>query len=533
MNEAKRAVIYARFSSDNQREESIDAQVRACKAYCKGKGYLVTHIYRDEAKSGTKLAGRDAYNQMLADAKDDLFDVVIFHKVDRNARNEFDYYTTKRTLTQLGIKYEYAVQNIDNTPEGQMMESMLVGFAAYYSRNLAKETKKGLNENAYKAQFNGGTAPFGYKIIDKHYVIDEREAEGVRMIFRMYLDGKGYTEIARALAEKGYRTKSGKNFSKVSLHDILRNEKYIGIYTFNKVTKKSDGTRNSHGKPSEELIRVENAVPAIISKDDFIMVQKIKADNQKHAARFRASVPYLLTGKIFCEHCGSAMNGHRMRRNEKEYSYYACNRKERVAGETCPNKYINSEALERWVIDSIKQCVFTPQNMANIAKEMANQYADHTKNSKNRLIQLKRQKAALEKRMGGLYDIMELNGVDDYNLDRLKAVKAQIDDIENEMASCRADENAPTLTAEQIEATLKALQEKLGTGDEIARRFLINTFVDKIVVGEKNISMRLSMENILDSFGQTVNERLVPRTRSIRLVEIVCTTNCSTLRLAG
>ena len=145
----QRAVIYARFSSDNQREESIDAQVRACKAYCKGKGYLVTHIYRDEAKSGTKLAGRDAYNQMLDDAKDDLFDVVIFHKVDRNARNEFDYYTTKRTLTQLGIKYEYAVQNIDNTPEGQMMESMLVGFAAYYSRNLAKETKKGLNENAY------------------------------------------------------------------------------------------------------------------------------------------------------------------------------------------------------------------------------------------------------------------------------------------------------------------------------------------------------------------------------------------------
>lgn len=529
----QRAVIYARFSSDNQREESIDAQVRACKAYCKGKGYLVTHIYRDEAKSGTKLAGRDAYNQMLADAKDDLFDIVIFHKVDRNARNEFDYYTTKRTLTQLGIKYEYAVQNIDNTPEGQMMESMLVGFAAYYSRNLAKETKKGLNENAYKAQFNGGTAPFGYKIVDKHYVIDEREAEGVRMIFRMYLDGIGYTEIAKALAEKGYKTKLGRNFSKVSLHDILRNEKYIGIYTFNKVTKKSDGTRNSHGKPSEELIRIENAIPPIISKEDFIMVQKIKADNQKHASRFRASVPYLLTGKIFCEHCGSAMNGHRMRRNEKEYSYYACNRKERVAGEVCPNKYINSEALERWVIESIEQCVFTPQNMANIAEEMANQYTSHTKNSKNRLIELKRQKAALEKRMGGLYDIMELNGVDDYNLDRLKAVKAQIVDVENEIACCRANENAPTLTAEQIEATLKALHENLGTGDEIAKRFLINTFVDKIVVGEKNISMRLSMENILDSFGQTVNERLVPRTRTPKIVEIVCTISCSQLRLAS
>lgn len=533
MNEAKRAVIYARFSSDNQREESIDAQVRACKAYCKGKGYLVTHIYRDEAKSGTKLAGRDAYNQMLADAKDDLFDVVIFHKVDRNARNEFDYYTTKRTLTQLGIKYEYAVQNIDNTPEGQMMESMLVGFAAYYSRNLAKETKKGLNENAYKAQFNGGTAPFGYKIVDKHYVIDEREADGVRMIFKMYLSGQGYLEISKALAEKGYKTKSGKNFSKASIHDILRNEKYIGTYTFNRITKKADGTRNSHGKPSEELIRIENAVPAIISKNDFVMVQKIKDDNRKHAARFLSPKPYLLTGKIFCEHCGSPMNGHRIHRAGKEYSYYGCNRKERVAGENCPNKLVNSVNLEKWVMASIEQSVFAPHNMSKIASDMEKQYATNASQSKNRRKQLNRQKVALEKRMSGLYDIMEQNGVDKFNLDRLNAVKAQILDVENEIACCRSEESAPMLTAAQIEATLQEMRKKLIGGDEQACRFLVNLFVEKIVVGQKNISMQLSMENILDSMGNTVYERLVPRTRTPNIVEIVCTISCSQLRLAS
>lgn len=533
MSNVKRAVIYARFSSDNQREESIDAQVRACKSYCKNKGYLVTHIYRDEAKSGTKLVGRDAYNQMLVDAKDDLFDIVIFHKVDRNARNEYDYYTTKRTFAQLGIKYEYAVQNIDNTPEGQMMESMLVGFAAYYSRNLAKETKKGLNENAYKAQFNGGTAPFGYKIVDKHYVIDEREADGVRMIFKMYLSGQGYLEISKALAEKGYKTKSGKNFSKASIHDILRNEKYIGTYTFNRITKKADGTRNSHGKPSEELIRVENAVPAIISKSDFVMVQKIKDDNRKHAARFLAPKPYLLTGKIFCEHCGSPMNGHRIHRAGKEYSYYGCNRKERVAGERCPNKLVNSVNLEKWVMTSIEQSVFTPRNMARIASDMERQYAAIVSQSKDRQKQLSIQKAALEKRMSGLYDIMELNGVDKFNLDRLNAVKAQIVDIENEMASCRADENVPMLTAEQIEATLQAMHEKLSSRDEQACRFLVNLFVEKIVVGQKNISMQLSMENILDSMGNTVYERLVPRTRVLHLAKIICKISGAQLRFAS
>lgn len=529
----QRAVIYARFSSNNQREESIDAQVRACKEYCKRKGYIVTHIYKDEAKSGTKLAGRDAYMQMLEDVKEDLFDIIIFHKIDRNARKELDYYLTKDALIKNKVRYEYAAQYIDDSPEGQFAEGMLVAAAAYYSRNLAKETKKGLNENAYKAQFNGGTAPFGYKVVNKYYEIDEREAEGVRMIFRMYLSGDGYTEIARALAEKGYKTKSGRNFSKVSIHDILRNEKYIGTYTYNKVIKRPDGTRNSHGTPSAELIRIENALPAIISKEDFAMVQQIKEDNRKNAARFHASRPYLLTGKIFCEHCGSPMNGHRMRRATKEYGYYVCNRKERVAGEVCPNKYINAENLEKWVLESIEQAVFSPANMEKIAEKMAEQYSTRAKDSKNRRTQLNKQKAELEKRMGGLYSIMELSGVDSYNLDRLNAIKAQLKDIDEQIAECNADGSSPTLTAGQIEATLKALHEKLSGGDAQAGRFLVNLFVDKIVVGNEKISMRLSMENISNSFDQTVNERLVPRTRNLHLVEIVCTTTTSYLRMAS
>ena len=138
----QRAVIYARFSSDMQREESIDAQVRACKAYAKNKGYIVVDTYADEAKSGRDVTKRDAYNQMLADAMEDKFDVIIFHKIDRNARNELDYYLTKDILDKHDVRYEYAVQNIDGSPEGQMMENMLVGFAAYYSRNLSKEIKK-------------------------------------------------------------------------------------------------------------------------------------------------------------------------------------------------------------------------------------------------------------------------------------------------------------------------------------------------------------------------------------------------------
>lgn len=136
-----RAVIYARFSSDMQREESIDAQLRACRSYAQSKGYDIIDTYVDEAKSGRDVTKRDAYNQMLADAMENKFDVIVFHKIDRNSRNELNYFNFKDKLERLGIRYEYAAQPIDAlSPEGQMMEGMLVSMAAYYSRNLAKET---------------------------------------------------------------------------------------------------------------------------------------------------------------------------------------------------------------------------------------------------------------------------------------------------------------------------------------------------------------------------------------------------------
>lgn len=305
-----RAVIYARFSSDMQREESIDAQVRAYTAYAKSKGYDIVDTYIDEAKSGREVTKRDAYKKMLDDASHKKFDIVIFHKIDRNSRNEVDYYITKAKFLNLGIHYEYAVQSIDSSPEGQMMEGMLVAIAAYYSRNLAKETKKGLTENAYKVQFNGGTPPLGYKIVDKHYVIDNDEADAIRLIFDLFIARHSYKDICCILAAKGYTTRNGQPFSKNSLYDIIGNERYCGIYTFNKIPK-DNGKRNSHSKKRPaDFIRIEDAIPAIISKDIFQQAQVRRRSNKDKPAEYKAKVNYLLRGKIICGHCGSAMGGH-------------------------------------------------------------------------------------------------------------------------------------------------------------------------------------------------------------------------------
>ena len=219
------AAIYARYSSDQQREESIDAQFNIIEKYCAGKGYMVVAHYADRAASGTKLAGRKQFLKMLDDAQKGAFDIIVFHKVDRAARNELDYYKTKDLLLRAGVRYEYAAQNIDSSPSGQLMEGVMVAFAANYALNLKEETKKGMNENARKLIFNGGTPPLGYKIVDKHYVVNQEEAPIVRDIFALYLAGNGYHKITAILNEKGYRTRKGQPFGKNSLHDILQKKK--------------------------------------------------------------------------------------------------------------------------------------------------------------------------------------------------------------------------------------------------------------------------------------------------------------------
>lgn len=188
----KNVVAYCRFSSDNQRSESIDAQIRVIKDYCKQNKYILTHIYRDEALSGTSDK-RDQFQQMIKDSKDGLFDAVIVHKLDRFARNRYDSAIYKKKLKDNGVAVLSVLENLDDTPESIILESVLEGMNEYYSKNLAREVRKGLNENAIKCIHNGGIPPLGYNVSDdKYYYINEQEAAAVRLIFKMYSENYGY-----------------------------------------------------------------------------------------------------------------------------------------------------------------------------------------------------------------------------------------------------------------------------------------------------------------------------------------------------
>ena len=320
----KRIAIYARFSSDNQREESIDAQIRAAKEFLERAGWSLVDVYIDRAKSATSDRRPD-FQRMISDAKQKKFDIVLVHKMDRFSRDKFDSVYYKKILKDKGIKVVSVTEKLDNSPESLILEGLIESMAQYYSANLSREVRKGMKETAMKCKHTGGTPPLGYDVDEqKKYTINLQEAFIVREIFSKYLEGYGYNYLLEYLKEKGYKTKKGKDFCKRAIYDILRNRKYTGTYYYRQTDKKN--TRFSFSDDYKEDIIIPGGMPRIISDEDFKEVQKLLANNKLQAGANKAKELYLLTGIIFCGHCGAAMQGNSRKcgRNKSEYKTYRC-----------------------------------------------------------------------------------------------------------------------------------------------------------------------------------------------------------------
>ena len=248
------AVGYCRFSSDTQRDESIDAQKRAITEYATNENIIIVDWYLDYAQSGT-TDNRKEFQRMIADSKNKKFSLVLVHKLDRFSRDKDDTVYYKVELKKHNVKVFSVTERFDDSPEGVLMESVVEGIAAYYSKNLSRETMKGMRENAYNAKSNGSKPPFGYKlqprvdefgqivrnrhgIILSDIVLDEKDSVGAKLIFDRVLENKNYNEICDELTAKGFKTSYGNNFSPTTLLNILRNEKYTGTYVFGKYKKK-------------------------------------------------------------------------------------------------------------------------------------------------------------------------------------------------------------------------------------------------------------------------------------------------------
>lgn len=249
----KTAVIYARYSSDKQNEQSIEGQLRVCNDYAQRNNIIIVDTYIDRAMTG-KNDNRDAFQKMLKDSATKPWDVVLIYKIDRFGRNKYEIAINKHTLKANGKSIISVMENIPDTPEGIILESVLEGMAEYYSADLSQKVKRGNRESRLKGNITNGKVPYGYKIVDKKPIIMEERAEVVRYIYEQYAKNVKVQDIIDSLTKKGILYKN-QPLNKNTVYNILKCEKYLGICHF----------------ADEEF---DNIFPQILDKDIFETVRK-------------------------------------------------------------------------------------------------------------------------------------------------------------------------------------------------------------------------------------------------------------------
>jgi len=357
---ARTAVGYCRFSSDMQREESIEAQQDAISRYAARENLTITNWYIDRARSG-KYDDRPEFLRMVSDLKKKSVQIgyVLHHKIDRLFRNKADAATYRRDIRRMGIKVIAVAQPLDpeSKPEDIITEGLLDSMAEYYSVNLRYEVLKVMNLNAQKCKHNGGRVAFGFRANeDGFYEIEEAEAGPVRRLFAMVMEGRSYRELEQFMLP--YRTREGNRFTKTCIHELLQNQKYCGTYIFGRAPRRVEGKRNwrqgRDGNP--DAIIVENGIPAIVSREVFDRVQEI-LKGRRQGPRDRGVI-YLLTGKIYCGDCQSPMVGTSQRREKDapKHYYYMCMGKRREKA-SCSNHLWPKEEIEQQVMAEIQKVI--------------------------------------------------------------------------------------------------------------------------------------------------------------------------------
>ena len=325
-------VLYMRYSSDRQTEQSIEGQQRVCTEYCERQGYKIVGTYIDRALSASKnTEKREDFLRMIKDSEKGNFNAVIVYKLDRFSRNRYDSAIYKNKLKKNGVRVISATENISDTPEGVILESVLEGMAEFYSKELSQKVTRGMNETALKGNFCGGHIPLGYKIVNKKYTIDDLTAPIVKEAFEKYTKGESAIGICRDFNDRGLRTASGSKFGKTTIRTILHNEKYTGVYKYKDV-------------------RIENAIPPIISKELFDKVQTRLEMNAEAPGANTAKTEYMLAGKLFCGHCESKMIGEcGTGKSGRVYNYYSC--ASRKGKRICDKRNLHKEWIEQVVAE--------------------------------------------------------------------------------------------------------------------------------------------------------------------------------------
>ena len=454
------AVIYARYSSDNQREESIEGQIRECTAYAEKNGITVVKHYIDRALSA-KTDNRPDFQQMIKDSEKRLFDIVLVWKLDRFARNRYDSAHYEYQLERNHVKLVSATEPISDSPAGIMVKSMLTGMAEYYSAELSEKVVRGMTENVLKGKYNGGTIPIGFKVDEeKFFQIDPLKAPFVVEAFQRYNDGATMKELMNWLNDSGVTTNRNQKFTYNSVQKLLTNKRYIGENHFKDIV-------------------MPDSIPAIVDKDLFEEVQLKIKKNSRAPARHKAEDDYLLTTKLFCGMCGAMMFGEcGTGRNKVVHHYYKCATAKRF--KTCKKKTVRKEWLEDLVIAETMKLIQDDAVIdAIVAEVMELQDQENTT-----LPLLEKQMREVENGIENMLNAIQAGVLTNSTKSRLEKLEAQQKELEVRIAEEKIAR--PRLSENQVRFWLTRFR-KLNPNVKSHRETLINTFVNAVYLYDEKV----------------------------------------------
>lgn len=478
-------VIYARYSSAGQNDQSIDGQLAKCREYAQQRGYRVVGEYCDRALSGRYAETRPEFQRLISDSAKHAFDFVLVWKLDRFSRDRYDSAIYKKKLRANGVRVLSVTEGVGDSSESVLLEAILEAMAEEYSRQLAQNVRRGMRQNAEKGLSLGGLAPLGYRVVNKQYEINEDEARIVRFIHEQYADGAGQKQIVADCARLGYRNQRGNPLTLASVKRILANERYAGRYDY-----------------LGEIV-IEDAFPAIVSKDLKKRVRDRLKANARAPGHAKAKVEYLLHGKLFCGECGAPMIGECGRgRHGATYYYYTCAARKKQ--HTCKKRNERKDELEASIVDYIGSCVLTDSWIDGAAERVVAEYQKSYDASG--IKPLEKQIRDADKEIDQLVDALISATAEAARRrinERIEAAEARKQALEADLASLRIASRVQ-IKKEDVAAWLNQFRRG-NSADLEYRKKVIDLFVNAIYLYDDSFKLFL---NVTDSAQVTYADAL-------------------------
>lgn len=471
------AIIYARYSSHNQRDVSIEQQIEACRKHAAELGLTITDTYEDRAISG-RTDNRPAFQRMMRDAEDGKFQYVLAWKSNRMGRNMMQAMVNESRLMDCGVKVFYAEEDFDDSAAGRFALRSMMNVNQFYSDNLAEDVRRGLMDNASKCMANG-RQPLGYKRgEDGKVVVDEPAAAIVREIYTRIASGEMFMDIARDLNRRGIKTQSGSEWNKSSFKVLCRNERYRGIYIYGDT-------------------RIEGGIPPIVDDVLWYKVQEVlKVKKSKNRHHCPSDEDYLLTGKLRCGKCGGYMIGMSGRSKTGDvHHYYAC--QNRRVGHTCDKKNIRRDVVEPAVAQAIKQYCLTDDAIEWITDQTIAYWEDEDR--KLQIDSIENDLSAVQSSISNVMKAIEMGVITETTRDRLIELERQQTDLKSKLAL--AKEEIVHVDRKDLISSLLAFRHG-NVHDRAYQEKLFNAFLIAVYVYDDD-----HLKLVFNSFGKddTVN----------------------------